>query len=48
MADRLLDSRAGLAATGVCFFLKYKDFPRCLMSQKAEEFSPAIGQALAV
>lgn len=27
------------------FFFKSKDFPKCFLSQKAEEFSAAIGKA---
>lgn len=30
------------------FFFKYKDFPKCLMVQKAEEFSPAIGHSFSL
>ena len=30
------------------FFLSIKIFPKCLMVQKAEEFSPAIGHAISV
>lgn len=46
--DRPLDSSASQAAVGFLLFFKYKDFPKCLMVQKAEEFSPAIGHSLSV
>ena len=47
--DRPLDSIAGQAAVGfLFFFLSIKIFPKCLMVQKAEEFSPAIGHAISV